>query len=214
MIATVTFEDSAGKTLQTVRMKLASKEVAASMLKMGMRQGWSESLDQLSELLAQSQGKGQTFFSRPSPQELLFSRVYEAPRQLVFEAWTKPEHIVHWWGPKGFTTTSKEMNVRPSGSWRLIMRAPTGQEFHNRIDYLEVISPERLVYQHVGESKGHDVRFVTTTTFEDLGGKTRVIMRLKFETLKAAQHVIDTYHADQGGVDTLDRLGDYLTKMS
>jgi uncharacterized protein YndB with AHSA1/START domain len=78
--------------------------------------------------------------------ELVFTRVYDAPRELVFEAWTDPKHLTQWWGPNGFTTTIHEMDVRPGGVWRLVMHGPDGKDYNNRIAFLEVVKPERLVY--------------------------------------------------------------------
>jgi uncharacterized protein YndB with AHSA1/START domain len=214
MLTTVTFEETKGKTTMTMRMKLATTEVAASMKKMGMREGWSESLDRLAEQLAPPDANQKTTLSRTNERTQLFTRVFDAPRDLVFEVWTNPKHVVNWWGPNGFTTTSKEMDVRTGGTWRLVMRGPDGRDYHNRIVYVEVVKPERLVYRHVPEPGDEPINFQTTTTFEDLGnGKTRVTMRQEFESFAKLQYVIEKYSADKGGVQTFERLAGYLVEI-
>jgi uncharacterized protein YndB with AHSA1/START domain len=106
------------------------------------------------------------------------------------------------------------MDVRTGGTWRLVMRGPDGRDYHNRIVYVEVVKPERLVFRHVPEPGAEPVNFQTTTTFEDLGnGKTRVTMRQEFESFAQLQHVIEKYGADKGGVQTFERLGGYLAAM-
>src|SRR6185369_10164840 len=98
-----------------------------------------------------------------------------------------------------------EMDVRPGGVWRFMMHGPDGVDYPNKIVYLEIAKPERLVYNH-----GDDVRFQVTVTFEAQGEKTRLTMRSIFPT--AAEHdlVVTQYHAIEGGNQTLDRFGEHL----
>src|SRR5689334_2461741 len=79
-----------------------------------------------------------------SERELLITRLINAPRDLVWDAWTKPEHVQHWWGPDGFTNTIHEMEVKPGGVWRFMMHGPNGMNFPNRIVFHEVVKPEKL----------------------------------------------------------------------
>src|SRR5690242_18319385 len=83
-----------------------------------------------------------------SDREILQSRMFDAPRALVFEAFTKAEHLACWWGPNGFRTTTKSMDVRPGGAWTFTMHGPDGKDWPNHIAYREVVAPERLVYDH------------------------------------------------------------------
>jgi uncharacterized protein YndB with AHSA1/START domain len=83
-----------------------------------------------------------------SDREIVLTRVFDAPPETVFEAFTDPERVVHWWGPQGFATTVHEMDVRPGGEWRFTMHGPDGWDYRNRIVYLEVARPERIVYKH------------------------------------------------------------------
>src|SRR5258708_10949545 len=78
--------------------------------------------------------------------EVHLSRIYDAPRELVFKMWTDPKHLAQWWGPDGFTTTTHEIDVRPAGVWRFIMPAPDGRGYSNSIVYIWVAPPERLAY--------------------------------------------------------------------
>src|SRR5258706_7128695 len=77
-------------------------------------------------------------------------RVFDAPRELVWKVWTEPEHIGKWWGPNGFTTTTHKMEVKAGGVWRFVMHGPDGRDYQNKITFIEVVKPERLVYKHGG----------------------------------------------------------------
>lgn len=145
--------------------------------------------------------------------ELVFSRAFDAPRDLVFEAWTTPEHVARWWGPRGFTTTITEMVVRPGGTWRLVMHGPDGVDYPNRIVFLEVVRPERLVYEHRPEPGTEPVRFTVTVTFAERGGTTDVTMRMRFPSAAARAHVVRKYRADQGATQTLERLAEHLATV-
>ena len=76
--------------------------------------------------------------------EIRITRVFDAPRELVFEAWTDRDQVVEWWGPHGFTTTIHEMDVRPGGVWRFVMHGPDGTDYNNHVVFEEVVEPERL----------------------------------------------------------------------
>jgi uncharacterized protein YndB with AHSA1/START domain len=120
--------------------------------------------------------------------ELVITRVFDAPRRLVFKAWTEPDRAALWWGPQGFTTISCEMNVRPGGAWRRCMRAPDGTEHRKRGVYREIVEPERLVFTYATEDaegrSGHET--LVTVTFADLGGKTRLTLhQVAFESVAA-----------------------------
>ena len=105
--------------------------------------------------------------------ELIISRVLNALAALVWEAWTKPEPIIKWWGPNGFTTTSHSMEVKPGGSWRFMMHGPDGRDYPNKIIFLEVDPPKKLMYKHSGDDDTDPVSFHVTITFENLGKKNQ-----------------------------------------
>src|ERR1022692_483990 len=123
-----------------------------------------------------------------SDRELIFTRVFDVPREIVFQAWTDPKHVAQWWGPTGFTTTISEMNVTPGGVWRLAMRGPDGVDYNNRIVFLEVVKPERLVYKHDPEKGTEPANVQVTVTFAVQGGKTAVTMRMLFPSAAARDH--------------------------
>ena len=141
--------------------------------------------------------------------EIVTTRVINAPRELVFEAFTDPEHIGEWWGPNGFTTTIHEMNVRPGGVWKYIMHGPDGVDYDNKVIYVEIVKPERLVYTH-GDFE-NPAQFHVTVTFADEAGKTRLTMRALFDT-QAARDEAKKFGAVEGGNQTLARLESYLAK--
>ena len=148
-----------------------------------------------------------------SDRELVLTRVFDAPPDLVFDVWTNPQHVAQWWGPYGFTTTISEMNVEPGGDWRLVMHGPDGRDYRNHLVFLEVDRPAKLVYKHQPEPGTEPVSFQTTVTFENESGQTRVTMRMTFPNPKQLDYVIQTYHADEGGQQTLDRLRQHLADV-
>ena len=147
------------------------------------------------------------------PAVMIGTRVLDAPRTRVFQLWTDPKHIGQWWGPRGFTTTTHAMDVRPGGVWRFVMHGPDGRDYQNRIVFEEVVRPERIVYRHTGEENIEPVQFRTTVTFEDLGGKTRLTLHARFPSREDRERVIRDYGADKGLVQTLARLADYLVSV-
>lgn len=150
---------------------------------------------------------------RNEDREIAITREFDAPRELVWDAWTQPQHVAQWWGPIGFTNTIHEMAVKPGGVWRLTMHGPDGKDWPNKIVFREVVRPEYLAYDHSGDSEDDKLHFYVTVKFEDLGGKTRLTMRMQFDTAEERQQVIDENGALEGANQTLGRLRDYLTTM-
>jgi uncharacterized protein YndB with AHSA1/START domain len=148
------------------------------------------------------------------PRAIIGVREFDAPRELVFAAWTDPKHLAQWWGPNGFTTTTSAFDMRPGGVWRFVMHGPDGRDYENRITFDEVVPPERLVYHHGGGDDVEPVLFRTTVTFEDIGGRTRLTMQGVFPSAAERERVIREYGADKGLEQTLARLGDYVTEMA
>jgi len=145
--------------------------------------------------------------SEPGSREIAATRIYNAPRALVWKVWTDPEHIEKWWGPIGFTTTTKEFDLRPGGVWNHIMHGPDGTDYRNDITYVAVTEPERLEYEH-----GPSPVFNVTVTFdEEPEGKTRLTMRMVFSTVEERDRTIEKFGAVEGLKQTLGRLEDYLS---
>lgn len=143
--------------------------------------------------------------------EIVLTRVLDAPRELVWRAWTDPEHLIHWWGPDGFTNTFHEIDVRPGGVWRFIMHGPDGTDYDNKVVFLEVVEPERLVYDH-GSGDGA-IMFRSVVTFEVEGAGTKLTLTSLFPTQEARDHAVREYGAIEGGNQTLGRLAEYLKTM-
>jgi len=152
--------------------------------------------------------------------EIVLSRVYEAPRELVFAAWTKEEHLTKWFGPKGFTTKTHECDVRIGGRWRFDMIAPDGKVFDNRMVFLEIKAPELLVFDHGSDKDDDEHRFRVTITFDEqsdklglgLLGKTVVTMRQLHPTKEQRDASIG-FGAVEIGYTTLDKLAEHLRRM-
>lgn len=148
-----------------------------------------------------------------SDREIVITRLLDAPRELVFAAYTDPRHAAHWWGPDGFTLTTHQHDLRPGGVWRFIMHGPDGRDYKNITKFIEVTPPERLVYAHAGEDETADISFHTTVTFEQRGNQTHLTMRSVFPSAEAREHVVREFGAIEGGYQHLARLAEYLPKM-
>jgi uncharacterized protein YndB with AHSA1/START domain len=138
---------------------------------------------------------------------LTLTRIFDAPRALVFRAWTDPALAAHWWAPRGFTLISCEMQVRPGGAWRRCMRSPDGSVICKRGVYREIAAPERLVFTYADEDEagvpGHET--LVTVTFAESGGKTVLTLQHgRFETATTR----DAHNAGWAGA--LDRLAGHL----
>jgi uncharacterized protein YndB with AHSA1/START domain len=145
--------------------------------------------------------------------EIVITRVFDAPRELIWNAWTDPKQIVRWWGPRGFTTTIHEMDVRPGGVWRHTMHGPDGTDYPNQNVFIEVVKPERIVYSLTGGKQGdRGTQAEVRWTFDAQGNKTKLTLRKLFPSAEAREHVVKTYGAIEGGNQTLDRLGEHLAK--
>lgn len=141
--------------------------------------------------------------------ELNVERVINIPSSLVFDAWVKPEHLVHWWGPDGFTVTITEMDVRPGGEWQSVMHGPDGTDYKNRSVFIETNRPNRLIYSHVTGP-----RFLMTVSFEALDDQTRLTMQMKFDTVAEYDNAVKTFGIVDGARQTIDRLEHYLKKVN
>ena len=143
--------------------------------------------------------------------EIVMTRVFDAPRELVFDAYTDPKHIAEWWGPNGFTTTVHEMDVRPGGVWRFMMHGPDGKDWPNRIVYREVVRPERLEFEHGSDVEDDPHRFQVTITFTEEEGGTRLTQRSVLLTAEQRAYVIG-FGAVELGKQTLERFAAHLAK--
>jgi len=143
--------------------------------------------------------------------ELVITRTLDAPRGLVFKAWTQPEHLAQWWGPRGFTLPSCEIDLRASGVYRYQMRGPKGDDHWSQGVFREIVEPERLVMAGScvdvdGNPTGPET--LVTVTFEEQGGKTKVTLRqTEFESVTSRDA-----HRD-GWTSSLERLREFLAHV-
>lgn len=139
--------------------------------------------------------------------ELVITRILDAPRDVVFRAWTEPDRVARWWGPQGFVTTYCDMDIRPGGAFRVCMRSPEGAEHWKQGIYREIVAPERLVFTFAWEDAegkpGHQT--LVTVTLADRGGRTELTLhQAVFETVAAR----DDHR--RGWTSTLQRFAEYL----
>lgn len=139
---------------------------------------------------------------------LTHKRIFNAPRELVWEVWTNPEHIKEWWGPNGFSLTTKSMQVKPGEFWDFTMHG-MGRDWDNKIEYLEVERPTHLSYRHKGE-KSEDYNFTVSVFFEELNGKTLLTMQSVFKSKEIIDELNRKVNAIEGGKQTLSRLENYI----
>ncbi len=211
VLHTVTFAEQGSKTTLTVKARVVKSTAEAAPYLDGMEAGWTQSLERLETHL---RGKG-TMATRHKPtggtadREIIATRVFDSPRELVFKMWTDPKHVARWWGPKGFTNTIYEMDVRPGGVWRFVMHGPDGVDYQNKIVYAEIVKPERIVYSHVSGPQ-----FQVTATFAEQGHKTKLTVRMFFESAAQRDKVVKEFGAVEGLNQTLGRLEEQLARMS
>jgi uncharacterized protein YndB with AHSA1/START domain len=140
--------------------------------------------------------------------EITTTRTFRAPRELVWRMWTEPELIARWWGPKGFSITTRAMEVRPGGRWDFTMHGPDGTDYKNEVVYVEVRAPEHLVYDHVAPP------FRVTATLVAQGDETQVTMRMVFPTAELRDRTVKVYNAVDGQKQTLNRLEEELAAIA
>ena len=172
-------------------------------LNSGMESGAADTFDRLAELLAAQ--------TQPMEREIEIVRIFDAPRELVYRAWTDPAHMVQWWGPKVFTNHSCELDVRPGGAWQIVMRSPEGVDYGCRGIYSEVVMPERLVFTNdaVDQDGKPLLKGFTTVTFDDLGGKTKLTLRTRaIGLVDYAPQMLRGM--EQGWSQSLDKLHSHL----
>jgi len=148
--------------------------------------------------------------TQPEERVLVIERIFDAPRGLVFKAWTEPERMVRWFGPRGFATTVLKVDFRPGGAYRFHMRSPEGTDHWLQGVYREIVEPERLVSTYAwanAEGKATRPETLLTVIFEEHGGKTKLTLhQAVFESVTAR----DLHNV--GWTSSLDRLAEYLAK--
>jgi uncharacterized protein YndB with AHSA1/START domain len=226
---TMTFTEHCGQTQLTWRMLFESAE-EVTKLKNFIAQANEQNFDRLEAHLAQRPSQ---VITNPSSadakdQDFVISRVFDAPRALVWRTWTEPKQLARWWGPKAVTNPVCQLDVRPGGAHRIVMRMPDGIEYPISGVYREVVPPERLVmtmdcaehpeawHDQIKPNRGPGEKnpagvLLQTITFEDLGGKTKLTVRTKFQSL-AIRDAMLKMGMNEGWSQSLDRLSTLLAE--
>ena len=144
--------------------------------------------------------------------EIVISRFINAPRELVFEAFTDVRHLSRWWGPEGFSTTTRAFEFREGGAWDFVMHGPDGTDYSEWITWTEIVPPERIAMLH-GDSRDDPNAFESVLTFTPDGVATSIEMRTVFPTKELRDQAVVTYHAIEGGQQTLGNLATYVTEI-
>ena len=160
-------------------------------------------------------GAGQETGAEPTTadREIVISRVIDAPREVVFEAFTQVRHLSQWWGPEGFTTTTRAFEFRAGGEWVFVMHGPDGTDYQEWISWTEIAPPVRIALLH-GESRDDPNAFESTVAFEPHGTATRIVMRTIFPTTQLRDQAVEEYHAIEGGEQTLRNLAAYVAELT
>jgi len=144
----------------------------------------------------------------PARHDIVLTREFDAPRELVFKTYTDPQAIPNWWGPRRLSTTVDHMDVRPGGTWRFVQRDADGNEYAFHGVYHEVVPPERLVATFEFEGMpGHVV--LETARLEDLGGRTKLTTTSVFQTVEDRDGMVAS-GMEEGATESMDRLEELL----
>ena len=201
VLQVVTFEEHADGTRVTLQANVLRRTEAGAGPLAFMQEGWAQSLDRLASYAT----------TIASEREIVVTRRFRAPIELVWDAWTSPAHLEKWWGPIGFTTTTSAFDFKPGGQWVHTMHGPDGTDYPNQITFREIVPGRRLSYSHSGGSDGEPtLAFDVTAVFERDEVGTRVTWRMTMTSAADRQRVIDEFGAYEGALQTLDRLADLL----
>lgn len=196
-VNTLLLSEAGGKTTMALTMQFPSIEARDGALKSGMKEGMEETFNRLETLLERG--------FRVAP-DLLITRVFDAPRERVFAAWSSAEEVKRWFGPKYFTVTNCVVEFRPGGAFRFVLRGPDGKDYPFDGEYIEIREPERIVFKGtIHDEIRHEV--LTAVTFTDHDGKTRLSVHQSYNFESDA-----TRGAAEGWGQTLDHLTEYLAQ--
>ena len=142
------------------------------------------------------------------------TRLFDAPRALVFDAFSSADRLARWFGPKGFSLTTQSFEFSPGGVWRFVMHGPDGRDYENKIIFREIQRPGLISYVHPGDDADVEpVRMETIIALSEEGEKTRIDWRMRFPTLAERDRVERDYGAAIGLAENLGRLGDFVSPV-
>lgn len=205
MTLSATFDNLGEATQLSIRTRFESSAIRDAMLKMGMLEGWSQSLERLDTLVVSESGA--------ADRHILVNRIIDAPRERVFAAWTDPAQVVQWWGPRGFRTSTVAMDVREGGVWRFALQGPDGAVYRHKLVYDAVLAPERLVYEHCDDEPDGAIHFRNTVSLAEHGDdKTYLSLFMVFPTAAQRDRIARDMGAIGDGNHSLDLLQEFLAR--
>ena len=143
--------------------------------------------------------------NRLAGRELGFSRLLDAPIEVVWEVWGNPEHLKRWWGPDGFTNTITKMDFKPGGQWDMVMHGPDGTDYEIKIVFKEIVKYKKIVYEQLA-----NFDCIATIEFERQKNKTLINWQMLFESEEYLIQAAKIYQVDEGLNQTAERLIRYL----
>jgi uncharacterized protein YndB with AHSA1/START domain len=196
---TLVLTEAGKKTTLDLNVIVTEESEGAAAFLAGMQEGWAQSLDRLEEAAIPT-----------ADREIIATRLFRAPRDLVFRMWTDAAHLPRWWGPNGFSITTEKIDVRPGGEWKFVMHGPDGRDYDNHLKWLEIAKPDRIVLSHESTPK-----FQSTVTFTDAGPQlTRITVHMRFDSVEVRDNTARAFGAIEGLYQTLGRLEKEMTEMS
>lgn len=208
----VTLEDVEGKTKITLQTRATGLVSYAAQMLAGMEMGWTQSLEKLERLMTNKQSA--LTVTLPSDCEILLTRVFHAPRALVFETLTKPEHVTCWWGPRNTTLSVCEIDFRPGGAWRYVVQLPNGKSIVFKGVFQEIVPPERLVATECfDEPSVGSPEWLSTVTLVEQDGKTTLTTRVLHKSVENRNGHLQS-GMEPGASETFDRLAKLLESLT
>lgn len=162
--------------------------------------------------MRQEGSEGNSLFKEPKMEEnksreICTEETFNVPVELMWKAWTDPDHIAVWWGPAGFTTTIHVMDVQQNGEWKLTLHGPDGTNYPNRSIYQEIDPFKKIVFEHFNP------HFITTVLFTSEGQKTKLTWTMLFDSPEMREIIVKTHNADEGQEQNMERLANYLARV-
>jgi uncharacterized protein YndB with AHSA1/START domain len=198
-LTTVIFVEQGSKTKLIVQASAVAVTPLGKDYLQGMEEGWTQSLARLGDLIDAI---------KISEREIVITRLFDAPRNVVFKAFNDPKNIGRWWGPHGFTTTTHAMDFHVGSGWRFTMHGPDRTDYPNYVAYTRIEEPRLIAYDHFHQ-EGGPLHFKAVISFAEENGKTRVTLRLIVDSAEARDGFVK-FGAVEGGYQTLDRLARHL----
>jgi uncharacterized protein YndB with AHSA1/START domain len=220
VLTTVTFTESGGRTTQRMEARVTQRTAAAEQYIRGMDAGWTQTLERLADHVADAAA------AWPTEEAFVLTRTFDAARELVFKAWTEPERLSQWFGPKGFTMPTCRMDLRPGGVFHYQMKSPDGHAMWGKWTFREIVPPQRIVcVVSFSDEQGGVARHpmsaqwpletLSETTFAEHEGKT--IITIRWSALNASEAERKTFASSHDGMrggwsGTMEQLAEYLAK--